>query len=1094
MRIRENSFLQEIIDLMKKLDRVDERMKRYESDVRSLQSQIPELLKIGDSGSIFPGQDKDTGTASGTGNQESPEAFAADIAEGECSFARDDPSALLDLYRQIPFDNPDGGVWKQGWDLQYNASQWKTKTLRVFVVPHSHNDPGWIKTFEEYFQTQTLGILDSMAAKLEEHKEMTMIWAEVSFFSLWWNQASDAQKQQIISHVSNKKLEFVLGGWVMNDEANTHYFAMIQQMIEGHEWLANHLGIMPKNGWAIDPFGLSPTMAYLLRRMGFTAMVIQRVHYAVKKQLALKKQLEFRWQQAWDFVTSAVHVNREPCLADSEGKDGILTHLMPFYSYDVPHTCGPDPKVCCQFDFARTATRFGCPWRVNPTAVSPANVKEKAGLLLDQYRKKAQLFRTNTLLVQLGDDFRYATPQEWDLQFSNYQKIFEYFASHPELHVQVRKGCLRVVAQFGTLEDYFTALSDEIQEEDLPSLSGDFFTYNDRGDHYWSGYYTSRPFHKHLDRVLEHHLRGAEILYSLALAHAGSTVPDWMEKVLPGLVEARRSIALFQHHDGITGTGRDHVVMDYAQKLLAAFNKLSGIIASCSDYLLRKDREHFDGKALLQLDEARSEVSLPKYKVLDSEAVTPDLGATVVLFNPLVHRRREIVAIRTLTPDVSVYKAVEDELEEVEIQISPVFEKEDGFTISFLADLPPLSLGTYHFKTSPEANEDGMAMATISVMNYEPVPDTLYIHLKEEGLDVDVKIEFVHYGTSATADRNSGAYLFLPQGPARPVVIDEGTPVTVVRGPHMSSVTVTARDFQHTVTLKTSPGLDGLGLEINNLVDIKLNMDYELAMRISSNIKSGNTFYTDLNGFQVLKRETLLDKIPIQGNFYPMPTMAFVEDPDYRLTLLTRQPLGVGSLASGQLEVMQDRRFSRDDNRGLGQGVKDNRPTRLSFSLLLEKRVSGEVPISEEQVMGFPSLSAQLASQSLIYPIFRLLPTSPTVVPRHVTYAPMQNEDALPCDIHMVNLRTMIHETPLKPSNASAIILHRLGFNCDFKSPPVKCSTKHGQVDLNEVFPHVFQSEAQEASLSLMYRGEPFNKATPISLDPMEIYSVLLFR
>lgn len=151
---------------------------------------------------------------------------------------------LLDVYDLLPFDNPDGGPWKQGFEITYKGDEWSEQPLELFLIPHSHNDPGWIKTFDTYYHDQTRHILDNMVVKLSEDSRRKLIWAEISYFSKWWNDIDDQKRAAVKRLVEAGQLELVTGGWVMPDEANSHYFAMLDQLMEGHQWLQKHLGHM----------------------------------------------------------------------------------------------------------------------------------------------------------------------------------------------------------------------------------------------------------------------------------------------------------------------------------------------------------------------------------------------------------------------------------------------------------------------------------------------------------------------------------------------------------------------------------------------------------------------------------------------------------------------------------------------------------------------------------------------------------------------------------------------------------------------------------------------------------------------------------
>uniref|UniRef100_A0A669CH40 Alpha-mannosidase n=1 Tax=Oreochromis niloticus TaxID=8128 RepID=A0A669CH40_ORENI len=845
---------------------------------------------------------------------------------------------LLDVYDLLPFDNPDGGPWKQGFEITYKGDEWSEQPLELFLIPHSHNDPGWIKTFDAYYHDQTRHILDNMVVKLSEDSRRKLIWAEISYFSKWWNDIDDQKRAAVKRLVEAGQLELVTGGWVMPDEANSHYFAMLDQLMEGHQWLQKHLGVKPRSGWAIDPFGHSPSMAYLLKGAGLHNMLIQRVHYSIKKHFAQQQTLEFLWRQSWD----------------SSSRSDITCHMMPFYSYDVPHTCGPNPAVCCQFDFQRLpGRRTFCPWKIPPKPITDQNVQERALLLLDQYRQKSRLFRSSVLLVPLGDDFRYVESSEWDVQFNNYQKLFDYFNQHPELHIKAR---------FGTLSDYFQALHQRLSttRTTLPKLRGDFFSYADRDDHYWTGYFTSRPFYKRLDRKLEATLRATEILFSLTLAEMRRSHSDGRlaenfpaREYFQWLTTGRRNLALFQHHDAVAGTEREHVV----RLTSITEQSLLLIIGFCF--------------------------------------------RSLIIFNPTEQLRTSVISVVVDSPDARVVDA--ETGRQMAAQISAVW-----------AEPNQPSTDTFQVRTSSLIRLLITAVCFNFLFSHSSCPSWLNFLLSfilkfqklrlQSGLVRKIQVQFLWYGTRTGSRDKSGAYLFLPADEGAQLYTSSEPPlVRVSRGPIFSDITSHFPHFTHTVRLFHLDGHAGKSLEISNLVDIRSQVNRELVMKIVSDVASGNRFYSDLNGFQMQQRRTLA-KLPLQANFYPMTSAAFLQDSMSRLSLLSAQSQGVASLKPGELELVLDRRLQQDDNRGLGQGVTDNKLTASLYHLLLEDRGGGAKEVGGASVDHL-SLLAHLASLSLCHPPMTMVAPSNSQLPKLRPFQPLQS--SLPCDIHLLNLKTL---------------------------------------------------------------------------------------
>lgn len=948
----------------------------------------------------------------------------------------------------------------------------KLHPLKVFVVPHSHNDPGWVKTLEDFFSTSTTYILDNIVLKLSEYKDMTFIWTEIVYLDMWWQQAPQSLKSKFIELVNTGRLEIAGGGWIMPDEAVTNLYAVLDQYIEGHQWLRDNIGIKPINSWQIDPFGHSASIAYLLNKIGFNNMVIQRIHHAFKWHLALKQNLEFQWQQYWD--PHKTHT--------------AFCHATPYTYYGIKWTCGPEQNACLNFDFRKVAGENS---ESRAVPITEMNLAPKAEELLHQYRQKAQLYRHNVVLVPLGDDFRYDRDSEFDQQYRNYKMLFD-FINRQDWGAEV---------QFGTLSDYFRAVHERaaLLPVQFPTLTGDFFPYSDQKEEYWSGFYTTRPFNKKLGRVLESRLRAADVLFSLFMMTEGRNNAFAGEKMcLESLTYARRALGLFQHHDAITGTSEGYVADDYGKKLWMALYAANQVILKVvQSYVLAPGqlRDALDRKnitVIMMGEQYRTFQSLPHPELL--KVASSNKPVYILLYNSLTQTRRELVRVEVDHPDVEVRD--ENNLA-INSQINPVWYdrikiSNNIFEVVFSARVSGSSVVAYSINKLKSKSKHSTRATVLLLNSYSLgtlhnnsvimsgfqvslLPQELFIQNDALVAWFDANSGFLQGITNKKTEENhrmkagfylyetekSGAYIMgnirrretiLTGVQARPII-------RVVKGTVTEEMHVALLNLHHSVILdKLSTDLS---LHLQNIVDARNLLNKEFIMEIMSDIKNDNTFYTDLNDLQVLRRQRQAGLTKDGAKFFPATSLAVLQDERSRLSVHLSQPHGVTSPAPGIVEVVMDRRMVTDDGRGIGGGVTSLHKTAQHFILLMEQHTK---PNWAAANILYPSLQSHLLSHRLNHP-FISMHTDPqldlSLVKRSVDL-PL----SLPCDLRLVALRPL--SSSGNPTCKSyALMVHRPSYDCgyDVKTASKECRMR-GAPAFTDVFPGVSLARVKPSSLS----------------------------
>ena len=210
----------------------------------------------------------------------------------------------------------------------------KRQALTVFILPHSHDDPGWVRTADQYFDFIVGPMYTTVVAALVANEKRKFQAVEMVYFKQWYETvATPTMRAQAHGLVASDQLSFAVGGWVMPDEATTDLADLVETMSLGQRWIYETFNkTRVKHGFQVDPFGASSSFAALSAKLGFQTHLVARLNYFDKGWMQDNKQLEFMWRPS-------------PSLYAAPEKLQVFTHIMDQFQYaqreSSPQSPGP---------------------------------------------------------------------------------------------------------------------------------------------------------------------------------------------------------------------------------------------------------------------------------------------------------------------------------------------------------------------------------------------------------------------------------------------------------------------------------------------------------------------------------------------------------------------------------------------------------------------------------------------------------------------------------------------------------------------------------------------------------------------------------